>query len=119
MDISLQSCGIDQNIVGQRQEVICSLSIPLNTDPASVKLGWLNEEHIITDDSRVTIDVSSDYSDDNTPVTVIKFDPLTEKDEGEYVCYAIINGSFISDSIHLQNFTSKKQLLFTNSYVYS
>ena len=79
-------------------------------DTDTIELGWLNEEHIITDDSRVTVDVPSGYSNNNTLVTVITFDPLTEEDEGEYICYAIINGSFfISDSIHLQNFTSKQQ----------
>ena len=108
LKISIQCCGFNQNIIGQRQKVTCSLYVTPNMDTDTIELGWLNEEHIITDDSRVTVDVLSDYSNNNTLVTVIMFDPLTEEDGGEYICYATINGSFfISDSIHLQNFASK------------
>ena len=88
--------------------MICSVSVPPDVDPDTVELGWLNEDDIITDDSRVTIDTSSDYFNDSTLVTIIQFDPLTEEDEGEYTCYAIINGSFTFESINLQNFTSKQ-----------
>ena len=101
--ISIQNYGCNQNIIGQRKEVICSIFIPPNMDSNTIELGWLNEEDIITDDSRVTIDIVSDYSNS----TVIMFNPLMEEDEGEYLCYAIINGSFVFDSIDLQNFTGK------------
>ena len=77
--------------------MICSVSIPPDVDPHTVKLSWLNEDDIITNDSRVTIDTSN-YS---TLVTTILFDPLTEEDENEYICYAKINGSFIFESINL------------------
>ena len=87
--------------------MICSISLPADVDPDSVELGWLNEDDIITDDSRVTIDVSSVYFNDSTLVTIIQFDPLAEEDEDEYTCYAIINGSFIFESISLQNIISK------------
>ena len=103
LTISIQNYGCNQNIIGQRQGVICSISIPPNMDSNTIELGWLNEEDIITDDSRVTIDILSDYSNS----TVIMFDPLMEEDKGEYLCYAIINGSFVFDSIDLQNFTGK------------
>ena len=76
-------------------------------DPDTIELGFLNEDNIITNDSRVTIDTSSDYLNDSTLVTIIQFDPLAEKDEDEYTCYAIINGSFIFESISLQNIISK------------
>lgn len=95
--------------------MICLISIPPNMDSNTIELGWLNEEDIITDDSRVTIDISSDYSNS----TVIRFDPLMEEDEDEYICYAIINGSFVFDSIDLQNFTSKYLYTYTHTNVYS
>ena len=107
LNISLQPSGIEQNTVGQRQDVICSISVPPDVDPDTIELGWLNEDDIITDDSRVTIDVSSDYYNDSTLVTIIQFDPLFEEDKGEYICYAVINGSFIFQSTDLQNFTSE------------
>ena len=87
--------------------MICLISVPPDVDPDTIELGWLNEDDIITDDSRVTIDTSSGYYNDSTLATVIQFDPLTESDEGEYICYAIMSGSLIFDSISLHNFTGK------------
>ena len=107
LNVTLQPSGFGQNTVGQRQDVICSISVPSDVDPDTIELSWLNEDDIITDDSRVTIDTSSDYFNDSTLVTIIQFDPLTEKDEDEYTCYAMINGSFIFESISLQNIISK------------
>ena len=107
LNITLQPSSFGQNIVGQRQNVICSISLPADVDPDTVKLGWLNEDDIITDDSRVTINMSRDYFNNSTLVTIIQFDPLAEEDKDEYTCYAIINGSFIIEFIYLQNFTSK------------
>jgi len=111
LTISLQPNGFSQNIVGQLQDVICSIVIPSDVDPDDIEFGWINEEDIITDDSRVTIDTSptnasSDYIS-STLFINIQFDPLTEEDEGQYICYAIINGSFIFELISLQNFTCK------------
>jgi len=92
--------------------VICAIAVPSDADPGNIEFGWVNKEDIITDDSRVTIDtsptdVSSGYFNDSTLFTSIQFDPLSEEDEGEYICYVIINGSFIYDFISLQNFASK------------
>ena len=107
LNITLQPSGLDQNIVGQRQDVICSISVPPDVDPDIIELGWVNEDDIITNDSRVTIDTSSYYFNNSTVVTTIQFDPLTEEDEDEYICYAFINGSFVFESISLQNITCK------------
>jgi len=92
--------------------VICSIVVNSEVDPDDVEFGWINEEEIITDDSRVTIDTlptnaSSGNFNDSTLSTSIQFDPLTKEDEGQYICYAIINGSFIFELISLQNFISK------------
>ena len=87
--------------------MICSISLPPDVDPDTVELGWLDADDIITNDSRVTIDASGDYFNDSTLVAIIQFDPLLKEDEDEYTCYAIINGSFIFESISLQNITSK------------
>ena len=107
LSISLQSSGINQNTVGYRQDVVCLISVPPDVDPETIELGWFNENNIITDDSRVTIDTSSDYHNDSTLVTIIQFDALIEKDKGEYICYSIINGSLIFQSTDLQNLISK------------
>ena len=106
LNITLQPSGVDQNTVGYRQDVICSISVPPDVDPDTIELGWLNEDDIITDDSRVTIDTSSHYIN-TTLVTTIQFDPLHEEDQDEYICYTIENGSFIFGLVNLQEFTSK------------
>ena len=103
--------GFDQNTVGQRQDVICSISVPPDVDPDIIELGWINEDDIITNDSRVTIvespdDLSNNSSNINTSViaTVLRFDPLYENDKGTYSCFAIINESEKFASIQLQSF---------------
>ena len=110
--IFMQPAG-SQNYVGQRRQMICSISVPPDVNPDTIELGWLNEEDIVTDDGRVTIiDPSTDPSNDssvftvNVITTVIQFDPLFEDDEGNYSCYAIVNGTQTSTSMQLQT-TSK------------
>ena len=117
LSTSLNPSGFDQNIIGQRQDVICSVSVPDDVDPDTIELGWVNEDGIITDDNRVTIDASSDYFNDSVLSTIIQFDPLFEEDMGEYICYAIINGSFVFASVDLQNFKSKNFIIM--HYVYT
>ena len=92
--------------VGQTQEVICSISVPPDVDPDTIELGWLNEEDIVTNDSRVTIYTSSNYLNGTTLSTIIHFNLLTEEDANEFTCYASVNGSFIFESISLQNIAS-------------
>ena len=102
----MQPSGFDQNTVAMRQNIVCSVSGP-DVDPDITELGWLDENDIITDDGRVTIVTPSDYYNKSSLVTIIQFDPLFEDDEGKYICYAIINESFISESINLKDFASK------------
>ena len=115
----MQPSGFYQNIVGYRQDVICSLPIPPGVDPDTTELGWVNEDDIITDDGRVIIDTLSDYYNDSGLVSIIQFDPLFEEDVGEYICYAVINGSFIFEPINLQNFTSKKACSYIHTYMHT
>ena len=108
LDISLHPSGFGQSIINERQNVICSISVPPDVDPLTImKFGWLDEDDIITDDSRVTIDTSSDYYNDSSLVTIIQFDPLIEDDQGEYICFAVMNESLIFEVINLINFTSE------------
>ena len=88
------------------QYVICSISVPLDVDPDTIELSWLNEEGIVTNDSRVTIYTSSNYLNVTTLSTIIHFDLLTEEDANDFTCYASVNGSFIFESISLRNITS-------------
>ena len=88
--------------------MICLISVPPDVDPDAIESGWLNEEDIVTDDDRVTI-IKSINSSNGSPnftvnviTTVIQFDPLFEDDEGNYSCYAIVNGTRTSTSMQLQ-----------------
>ena len=119
--ISLQPSGFYQNTIGQRQNVICSLSLPPDVDPDTVELGWVN----VTNDSRVTIiesfddelvNSSSNFST-NTIITIIQFNPLYEDDEGVYNCYSIVNESATFISILLQNFRSMYLHICRSVYV--
>ena len=117
LNISLQP---SQNTVGQKQQVICSVFVPSDVDPDMVELSWLNEEDIITADSRVTIvNLTNDLANTsfnfsiNLITTVIQFDPLYEDDMRNYHCYSIINGSLQFASIQLQNFRS----MYMHTYI--
>jgi len=87
--------------------MICSISVPPDVDPNTIELGWLNEEYIVTNDSRVTIVKSMNSSNGssdfivNTITSVILFDPLLEDDEGIYSCYAVVNGTRTSAFMQL------------------
>ena len=109
LSISLQPSGFSQKTIGQRQDMICSVSLSSVVDPNSVRLSWLKKEEIITGDNRVTIIMSNDNNTMNASSmsSIIRFDPLFEEDEGKYTCYALINGSFIFKSIQLKNFRGK------------
>ena len=103
-----QPIGFGKNVVGQAEDVICSISTSFHVNTDTIEFGWLNEDDIITNDSRVTINASSDYYNDSTLVTVIQFDPLFEDDKDkDFFCYSILNGSLIYEFINLKNFISK------------
>ena len=125
LNISIQPSGLSQNTVGQKQYVICSIPVPPDMDPGMVELAWLNEEDIITADSRVTIanstkdlaNSSTDFSM-NLVSRIIQFNPLFEIDEGIYYCYSSINGSLQFASIQLQDFKSTYEIYKYIAYMY-
>ena len=109
-NIVIQPSGVDQNTVGQRQDLICAIFVPPGVDP---ELRWDYEE-FISDDGRVTIIETPDVEPNNSSfnfsssviTTIFQFDPLYEDDEGNYTCYSIVNESEYYTSIQLLNFAS-------------
>ena len=85
--------------------MVCSISVPPNLDPDTIEFGWLNEEVIIANNSRIILYTSNI---NNTLVTILQFDALIQEDEGEYICYAVMNGSSIYETIDFHEFTSKQ-----------
>ena len=118
--IALQPSGF--SFIGQRLDVICSISVNPDVDPDSIDLAWFNGEDIVTVDGRVTIVESTNDSTNTTfnsnssvITTVIKFDPLFEDDEGTYSCYSMVNESVKFRSVQLQNFRSELFVMYLHS----
>ena len=107
--ISFNPSGFLQNTKGQRQDVICSITIPPEVDPDTVELEWLNADNITTDDGRITI-ISADNStslNSSTLSTTLQFDPLFEDDQGSYSCYSVVNDTLKFQTVELTNFRCK------------
>ena len=107
--ISFNPSGFLQNTKGQRQDVICSVTVPSEIDPDTVELEWLNADNITTDDGRITI-ISADNStglNSSTLSTTLRFDPLFEDDQGNYICYSVVNDTVKFQAVELTNFRCK------------
>ena len=106
--ILLQPSGFLQGVVGEMQDIICSVTISSAIDPDSVQLTWTNANSIITADNRVTI-IPTNITDNPfsfTYITTIQFAYLMEGDEGTYTCNIMVDEMMESNSITLQNFRS-------------
>ena len=108
--ITLQpnASGFLQGVVGEMQDIICSVTITSAVDPNSVELMWLNADSIITADNRVTITPISITENPSsfTYTTTIQFAYLMEGDEGNYTCNVTVDEMMESHSTILQNLTS-------------
>ena len=107
--ISFQPSGYYQGIVGEVQDIICSVSIASAVDPNSVKLIWTNTDSIITADNRVTVTPTNITENPSsfTYTTIIQFTYLMEGDEGNnYTCNVEVDGKIESHSITLENLRS-------------
>ena len=90
--ISFQPNDFLQGIVGEMQDIICSVTLTSAVDPDLVKLTWTNASNIVTSDNRVT-KASTDIINNSfsfTYSTVIHFAYLMEGDEGSYICNIVV-----------------------------
>ena len=118
--ISLQPSGYLQGVVGEMQDITCSVTITSTIDPDSVELTWTLDDSIITADNRVTIitDITENPSS-FTYTTIIQFAYLMEGDEGNYTCNVEVDDMMESSSITLDNLRSKQILIRNcNTYVH-
>ena len=106
--ISLQPSGVLQGVVGEMQDIICSVTMTSAIDPNSVELTWTNNDSIITTDSRVTITPTNITENPSsfTYSTTIQFAYLMEGDEGDYTCNVAVDDMMESHSTTLQNLRS-------------
>ena len=83
---------LQQGIVGEMHELICSVALSSIVDPSTVKLVW----NVIITDSRVTVIPTTVTNDDtigNIYSTVIQFAYPVKEDEGNYTCTLTIEDS--------------------------
>ena len=106
--ISLQPSGFLQGVVGEMQDIICSVTITAAIDPDSVELTWTNNDSIITTDNRVTITPTNITENPSsfTYSTTIQFAYLMEGDEANYTCNVAVDDMMETHSITLQNLRS-------------
>ena len=105
--ISLQPSGYLQGVVGEMQDITCSVTITSAIDPDSVELTWTNTDSISTADNRVTIITNiTENPFSFTYTTIIQFTYLMEGDEGNYTCDFEVDDMMESRSIILENLRS-------------
>ena len=107
--ISFQPNDYLQGVVGEMQDITCSVTITSSIDPDSVELTWANADSIITADNRVTIIISTNITENPfsfTYTTTIQFAYLMEGDEGNYTCILEVDDMIESHSITLENLRS-------------
>ena len=106
-DISILPVGtIIDGIVGNPQEIHCTVSTVNGVELSSVMISWMGPGgDTIRNDSRVTISqiiqVNNDY------VSTLEFAYLMEGDEGIYTCDTMILGTEASSTSEIKNLTSK------------
>ena len=103
--VSFQPSGFLQGVIGEMQDIICSVTVTSELDPNSVELTWTNADSIITTDSRVTITPTSVTVNPSSfeYTTTIRIAYLIEGDEGIYTCNVAVGGLMKFHSTTLQN----------------
>ena len=104
----MQPSGFFSGIIGEMQDIICSVTITSTVDLSSVELIWINSSSIVTPDNRVTViptNVTANLHSFNY-TTTIQFAHLTEADEGSYICSVTVNEMTESRTTTLQNLRS-------------
>ena len=113
--ISFQPSDYLRGVVGEMQDITCSVTITSSIDPDSVELTWTNANSIITADNRVTI-ISTNVTENPfsfTYTTTIQFAYLMEGDEGNYTCILEVDDMIETHSTTLENLRSM-QIYLTN-----
>jgi len=94
-----------QAMVGEMQDIVCSVTTGFGTDTSEVILTWVGPDGVIIQDDRVSIIPT--FVDGNTYTTILQFDYLMEGDEGVYSCDVTIGENVETSSVVLQNATSE------------
>ena len=104
----MEPSGFFSGIIGEMQDIICSVTVTSVVDPDSVKLTWTNASSIITSDNRVIITPTNVTANLHsfTYTTAIQFAYLMEGDKGTYICNVMVDEMMESHATKLQNLRS-------------
>ena len=106
--ISVQPSGFQRRVIGESQNIICSITMTSAIDPDLVELTWTRDDSNITTDNRVIIIPTNVTENPSsfTYTTTIQFAYLMEGDEGNYTCNVEVDDLMESQSIRLQSLIS-------------
>ena len=100
---------LQQGVVGEQLEIVCSIVISFTAQTSSVNLTW----NFTSNDDRITVIPTTITTDDSIGIiytTVIQFAYLMEGDEGNYICTVSIDEDSVQSTLSLEIF-SKYHLL--------
>ena len=97
-------------IVGYPEDIVCLIETTSELELSSVTSSWTGPNGVVTNDDRLTINVTVNK---NIYITILHFEYLSENDEGNYTCSVTISNHTMLLSTTLNNLISK----LINSYV--
>ena len=107
--ISLKPSYLQQEIIGEARELVCSIAISSTAQSSSVNLTW----NFTSNDNRVTVIPTTITTDESIGIiytTVIQFAYLIEGDARNYTCTLTIRGESAKSTYNLE-LISKWKLL--------
>ena len=98
--ISLGPNYLQQGVVGEQHDLLCTILLSSATQTSSVSLTW----NFTSNDTRVTVIPATITNNDSIGIiytTVIQFAYLVKADEGNYMCTLKVNEDSTESNYHL------------------
>ena len=92
---------LQQGTIGEPHDLVCLIALSSTAQSSAVNLTW----NFTSNDDRVTVIPTTITTDDSIGIiytTVIQFDYLMERDEGNYTCTLTIDGNTTNSTFHLE-----------------
>ena len=95
-------------IVRYPEDIVCIIETTSELESSSVSSFWIGPNGVVTNDDRLTINVTVNK---NIYITILHFDYLLENDEGNYTCSVTISNHTMLLSTTLNNLISKLKIV--------
>ena len=98
---------LQQGAVGESHDLVCLIALSSTAISSSINLIW----NFTSNDNRVTVIPTNITTDDSIGIiytTVIRFDYLSEMDEGYYTCSVIIEEDYAQSTFNLETISKHK-----------